>query len=241
MVNYPSSLDALANPTATTKRNDSGFEHHLQHSDANDAIEALEVKLGTGASVPTTAGHVLYVTGAGATAYGAVTMAKLAEVTVTGSAAATIDFTNIVQTYRHLLIELVSLNNTGAANVLMRFSSDGTTFDSGNNYDWQYDSGSAAAEEAGELLATSSLLAGSHGSASNVMSPATIKILDYTNAYQKTALIQYSRKSGTSSGNLIAGLAGGYWRNTAAIQGVRLLPASNSFAVGSRATLYGLP
>lgn len=250
MVNYPSSLDSLANPTATTKRNDSGFEHHLQHSDANDILEALETKLGTGASTPS-ANTVLRGTGAGTTAYGQivaaditpgiVTVMRLAEVTVGTGAPSTIDFTNIPQTYRHLLIELVSLNTTGATNVLMRFSSDGTTFDSGNNYDLQYDTGTAATEDAGELLAASSLVAGAHGSASNVMSPSTIKILDYTNAYQKSCLVQYSRKTGTTTGNLLVGMIGGYWRNTAAIQGVRLFVGSNGFAAGSRATLYGLP
>lgn len=43
---YPTSLDAFNNPTSTSNLNSSGVEHHLQHSDANDAIEAIETRIG---------------------------------------------------------------------------------------------------------------------------------------------------------------------------------------------------
>lgn len=66
---YPGAIDALTNPNASDMLDSP--PHATQHSDANDALEAIETKLGTGASVPTTVGHVLKVTGAGATAYAA--------------------------------------------------------------------------------------------------------------------------------------------------------------------------
>jgi hypothetical protein len=43
-INYPTILDALINPLATDSEND--VPHAEQHSDINDAIEALEVKIG---------------------------------------------------------------------------------------------------------------------------------------------------------------------------------------------------
>ena len=43
---YPDSLDAFNNPTVNSNLNSPGFEHNLQHSDANDAIEALERRVG---------------------------------------------------------------------------------------------------------------------------------------------------------------------------------------------------
>lgn len=67
MPNYPGSLDTLTNPTASNTLDSPA--HATQHTDANDIVEALEAKVGTGASIPTTVGHVLTVTGAGATAY----------------------------------------------------------------------------------------------------------------------------------------------------------------------------
>lgn len=46
--NFPTSLDTLTNPSGAN--NLSSPDHASQHADANDAIEAIEAKLGTGAS-----------------------------------------------------------------------------------------------------------------------------------------------------------------------------------------------
>lgn len=53
MANFPTSLDTLLNPSASTLENDSGYEHDVQHSNANDAIEALEAKVGVNSSAVT--------------------------------------------------------------------------------------------------------------------------------------------------------------------------------------------
>ena len=44
--NYPASLDNLINPTASDTLNSGTVPHHLQHANANDAIEALQTVLG---------------------------------------------------------------------------------------------------------------------------------------------------------------------------------------------------
>src|SRR5947209_2468976 len=44
MSNFPTSLDVLANPLPTDPRTNPS--HAQQHADANDAIEALEAKVG---------------------------------------------------------------------------------------------------------------------------------------------------------------------------------------------------
>jgi hypothetical protein len=51
--NYPGSLDNFTNPTSTNTLDSPS--HSLQHSDLNDAVEALETKLGAGAATPGTA------------------------------------------------------------------------------------------------------------------------------------------------------------------------------------------
>lgn len=71
MVNFPTSLDSFANPTAGSYEDDVGLEHHTQHSNANDAIEALEAKLGIGASTPI-ASRVMRGTGTGTSSWGQV-------------------------------------------------------------------------------------------------------------------------------------------------------------------------
>jgi hypothetical protein len=82
VVNFPASLDALLNPTSTTKRNAPGFELDVVISTLNDIAEALEAKLGTGASTPS-ANTVLRGTGTGTTTYGQVQAGEIAAGAVT--------------------------------------------------------------------------------------------------------------------------------------------------------------
>lgn len=49
---FPTSLDSLSNPTATDKQNNP--DHATQHANANDAIEAVQAKLGADSSAVTT-------------------------------------------------------------------------------------------------------------------------------------------------------------------------------------------
>lgn len=44
--NYPTSLDNLVNPTTSDRLNSVTVPHHLQHANANDAIEAIQTVLG---------------------------------------------------------------------------------------------------------------------------------------------------------------------------------------------------
>jgi hypothetical protein len=62
MANFPGSLDTLTNPIAGDTLDSPS--HSGQHATANDILEAVEAKVGTGASTPT-AGTVLTGTGVG--------------------------------------------------------------------------------------------------------------------------------------------------------------------------------
>jgi len=49
MTSFPTTLDSFVNPTATDKLNGTpnpAVLHHTQHSDLNDAVSALEAKVG---------------------------------------------------------------------------------------------------------------------------------------------------------------------------------------------------
>jgi len=67
--NFPTSLDNFTNPTDTSALNSPS--HSLQHADANDAIEAIEAKLGVGNSPAgsAVAGHVLTASTGGTTTW----------------------------------------------------------------------------------------------------------------------------------------------------------------------------
>lgn len=51
---FPGFLDSFPNPGSTTNQDDPGLLHHVQHSNENDAIAAIEAKLGVSLSSVTT-------------------------------------------------------------------------------------------------------------------------------------------------------------------------------------------
>ncbi len=55
-INYPTSLDSIPNPTSTDllENATTALDHDQQHANANDAIEALEAKVGANSSAVTT-------------------------------------------------------------------------------------------------------------------------------------------------------------------------------------------
>lgn len=67
--NYPGSLDNFTNPLSTDSQNSPS--HSEQHANANDAIEAIEAKLGVGAATAGSAvnGYVLTVSTGGTTTW----------------------------------------------------------------------------------------------------------------------------------------------------------------------------
>lgn len=79
-ISYPSSLDSLTNPAGTDSV--STVSHSGQHSNANDAIEALEAKVGTGASTAVT-NSLFTGTSAGVSSWS--TGPTLTNLTMTGS------------------------------------------------------------------------------------------------------------------------------------------------------------
>lgn len=52
-INYPTSLDNFTNPTADDSLNSTTVPHADQHSDLNDAVEALQAKVGVNSSAVT--------------------------------------------------------------------------------------------------------------------------------------------------------------------------------------------
>lgn len=66
MVDFPGSLDSFVDPTALN--NQGSPSHSSQHADANNAIEAVEAKLGIGATTPSS-GAVLVGNGAGSSVW----------------------------------------------------------------------------------------------------------------------------------------------------------------------------
>jgi hypothetical protein len=81
---YPTSVQALVAPTSTTKQNDVGFELDVVILTVNDTVEAVQTKLGIGASAQTPAANtVLGGNGAGTTSFRQVETGDIATDAVT--------------------------------------------------------------------------------------------------------------------------------------------------------------
>lgn len=242
MVNFPASLDSLSNPGATTKRNDPGFELHSVISTLNDIAEAVETKLGTGASTPTTADDVLYVSGTGATAYGKKGMVKLGEASGTG-ASGVITFSSIPATYRELQLSIYGRGTAAAAGVGVLMTLNGNT--TAADYDYEFLQAIGASAAAGESLgANAYITCGSVPAASstaNLHSVTKITIPEYANTGGwKAVLVLAAGLATLTTGNLNPQFIGGAFESTAAIATIALTLTSGNWTTTSRVTLWGV-
>jgi hypothetical protein len=83
MANFPTSLDTLTNPTSGNTLDSPS--HSVQHSDANDILEALEAKVGIGTATAgsATAGHALVASTGGTTTWTSIGTAGITSGTAT--------------------------------------------------------------------------------------------------------------------------------------------------------------
>lgn len=170
----------------------------------------------------------------------AATWVKLADETLTGTAAA-IDFTSISGSWAHLMIVAYLRGDVASTATEVRVQLNG---DTGSNYDWQRLLASASTPSAGEGFGQSSAFVGSiPGASAGSGEFAALRCLlpGYSQTIgHKVLTSRWSLKTGTSSGNLQGGAAAAFWRSTAAVTRVKILPASNSLVAGSKATLYAM-
>lgn len=158
--------------------------------------------------------------------------APIAE-TVLSASAASITFSDIPQTYRHLQIVVQGVSDgTGAIHSLnLRFNGDTAA-----NYEWQYVDGAATALNGNRSTAASAIDAGlvDGPSATNPGSSSDISIANY-----RGTTFRKSVTSRAMSAEPRLRTGGGIWNSTAAITSVTLLPSTGSFIAGTVATLYG--
>jgi hypothetical protein len=166
----------------------------------------------------------------------------LADSTVTGSVAASIDLQDIPQDWTHLLLITYLRGDTAASLIqtYMRFNND-----SSSNYDSQNVGGNASSATAAEELAQSgvpctAMPAASAGS--NLFGSQIIHIPYYSQASNaKTAVTHAALKTGTTSGSVYMQVRSGFWRSNSAITRITILASTGNLAIGSRVSLYGLP
>jgi hypothetical protein len=152
--------------------------------------------------------------------------------TTFGSAASSYTFNSVSSTYTDLVLVVYIPTNSTNDDIFMQFNSD-----TGSNYSatWLRGNGTAASSP------RSTNLTGIR--CSDLGSPTTtnasfiiIQIQNYSNTTtNKTVLTRANNAAGNGLDAFV-----GLWRSTAAINTIKVYPASGSMATGTTMTLYGI-
>jgi|688.fasta_scaffold722692_2 hypothetical protein len=154
--------------------------------------------------------------------------------TTLGSSQATITFSSIPATYKHLQIRGI-FNSATAPQALLRFNSD-----SAGNYSYHQIEGNGVSATAGAGTSVTSIIHFINGmeSGTTAGSAFVVDILDYanTNKYKTTRALTGTEKNG--SGQIF--LVSGSWRNTNAVTDISVTTSSGTFAQYTQVALYGI-
>jgi hypothetical protein len=161
---------------------------------------------------------------------------SIATVTVGGGGASDITFSSIPSTYTHLQIRAIGYASAAGANwydAFMQFNGD-----TGSNYDYHALEGTGSSVFAGASINRSNMIVGYFGGTN--VSAMVIDILDYTNVNKnKTvrALTGLNQNNANDRGIL---LVSNLWRNTSAINSIRIFPSSSTISQHTQFALYGI-
>jgi len=131
--NFPTSLDNFTNPSSGNTLDSPS--HSLQHSDINDAVEALEAKLGVGASPAgsATAGQVLTISAAGTSTWSNTGLTLIKTQSFSAVASSSVDDV-FSATYDFYVIKLGITANTAATDSVINFRLRVSGTDASTNY-----------------------------------------------------------------------------------------------------------
>lgn len=170
---------------------------------------------------------------------------SIATQTVGSGGVASIEFTSIPSSYKHLQIRCLSRNTSTSVRVNMQVGN--STIDTGNNYNWHSlggDGVSAFGYTPGPNLNYIQAISSVQGSGlASAFGVAVIDLLDYANTSKnKTVrILTGSEVNSYSSGDYFVGLNSGAWFSTSAINRIKLYPNSaGNLAEYSQFALYGI-
>jgi len=166
---------------------------------------------------------------------------KIAE-SVLGVVTASVTFSSIPGTYRHLMIVWAGRgdNATASVGLIMQANTDTAA-----NYDselYQFH-GSVSGPFVQETIATATPTIGDMCAASataNFAGGGVIEIHDYAGTtFNKQATGRSAFKTANTTGNLNHEVEAWFWRSTAAITSLKFFPSAGNFAAGTMLQLYG--
>jgi hypothetical protein len=166
--------------------------------------------------------------------------------TTLGSTTATISFTSIPSTYKHLQIRGIARSTRAdfaIDQLYTRFNSD-----TGSNYSWHWLSGNGSTASGDYGTSSTSMNLGwfatnAAASVTNAFGGFVMDVLDYadTNKYKTVRILTGNDLNGNGSpfsGTIV--FASGLWRSTSAITSITFDPSAADFAQYSSFALYGI-
>lgn len=163
---------------------------------------------------------------------------SISTVTVGAGGQASVEFTSIPATYKHLQIRTfckATVANNFVQSIFGRFNSD-----TGSNYARHFINGSGSAVAQNGFTSQTSMFFGTdiNADANNIFAASVIDILDYanTNKYKTTRSLSGVDTNGSGYVQFMSGL----WLNTAAVTSITILPNADNFAQYSHFALYGI-
>ena len=154
------------------------------------------------------------------------------------SAAASITFSSIPATYKHLRLEVGARStHTAVTNISLRFNSD-----SAANYDYQYlYTNNTTVGGQGFVGVSFGLLGAMCGTNTRALMEATTDVIipNYAGTTLEKAYFSCNGFADSTAANSYIWNNAGSWRSTAAINSVTVFCNVANFAIGTRATLYG--
>lgn len=188
----------------------------------------VEYPLSGGGSLPaaSAAGQTLVSSGAGTTYTAQVPAISLIQEQILAAPAASITFSAIPGTFKHL--KLVGQFNTASGNLLIQFNGDSTT----GHYSYQVSYGNTITPSTAFNASTTGILVGFPAGSVEVDIPG------YTGSLQLNVVSKFAWciAGGT---NLFSGVGGGAWTGTLPVTSITLSTGANMTA-GTIFSLYGL-
>jgi hypothetical protein len=149
------------------------------------------------------------------------------------SAVSTLTFSSIPQTYTDLIL-VCNLGQASAANVALQFNGD-----TGANYDAMIAYASGTGAPAAGQYSNLNFVYGLNGAGqlpNTIVASGWFEIFSYSSTVvRKSLLTRYANNDLAEITNF-----SGTWRNTAAINSIRVFSYSGNYLVGSSFTLYGI-
>jgi len=164
-------------------------------------------------------------------------MFPLQVITIGSAGAASIEFTNIPNTYTHLQIRGISRSTNSVTSVNISLQFNGVTTSS-YAWHWLYGDGSSATAAGTNDTATYVARSAGASATASIFGAAVIDILDYANTNKTKTVRALSGHDNNGSG--FAWFASGLFNSTNAITSVTLKAQDGNFAQYSSFALYAV-